>query len=72
MQNSNYCYNKINKDNSDQEIMLFCLGGYIASSNNIEYICFNLPKLLFITGSTNFDSYYPLMTTKIFNFLYGV
>lgn len=52
--------------------MFFCAGNYVAGSGNIEYIHFNLPKLLFIAGSTNFNSYYLSVITKISNFLYNV
>lgn len=57
---------------SDQAIMLFYTGGYIVGNGNVEYVHFNQLKLLFIAGSTNLDSCYPLMITKISHFLYKI
>ena len=52
--------------------MLFCTGGYVACSGDVEYIHFNLPGLYSKTGSTNSNIYCLTLATNISNFLHGV
>lgn len=55
----------------DYVTMFFFTSSFVAGGDNIKYICFNLAKLLFKIGSTNFDIYFILVITKISKFLYN-
>lgn len=56
----------------DQVIIIFYTDGCIASGGNVKYLCFNLPKLSFMTSFLNFDICYISIATKISNFLHNI
>lgn len=52
--------------------MFFYTDGNSDNSGNIKYICFNLLKQSFRACSINFNNFYLLVLTKIFNFFYDI
>ena len=53
----------------DQTIIFSCTNACVAGNGNVEYVRFNLPILSSIAGSTNYNSCYLPVMTKIFYFL---
>lgn len=72
MQDLNIATSELIKAISNQTIIFSYINSCIANDSNVKYICFNLLKLSFIAGFTNYNCCCPSVITKIFNFLYNI